>query len=136
MRETSLWRNLKTWYNVWNIWNTDSWDTQTFSTPRNWVYWMAKTLNNRFLGKYDEMSMLSRYWNKTWAIYASSDFNWHNNIKKCFWQVIKFIILVKNKIVWQIGNNMCYNLLYKQIWQKNGLLLCALYIKKHKEICK
>ncbi len=83
LAETSLWRNLKTWYNVWNIWNTDSWDTQTFSTPRNWVYWMAKTLNNRFLGKYDDMSMLSRYWNKTWAIYASSDFNWHNNIKKC-----------------------------------------------------
>lgn len=83
LAETWLWKHLKTWYNVWNIWNTDSWWTYSFESPREWILWMVKTLNNRYLSKYRSIDMLSRWWNKTWSIYASSSKNWHNNVVKC-----------------------------------------------------
>lgn len=85
LAETTLWKYLKTPYNIWNIWNTDSWATTTFPNARSWVYWMVKTLNNRYLSQYDEIRELSRYWNKDpkKPIYASSPDNWHNNIIKC-----------------------------------------------------
>ncbi len=83
LSETGLGRNLKTPYNVWNIGNTDSWATWDFENARQWVYWMWRTLNNRFLWEYKQMSKLSRYGNKTWAIYASSPLNWQNNMVRC-----------------------------------------------------
>lgn len=83
LAESGLGRNLKTAYNVWNIWNTDSWWTWDFENARSWVYWMVKTLNNSYLGWYNNMSKLSRYWNKKGSIYASSPVNWHNNMIKC-----------------------------------------------------
>jgi hypothetical protein len=83
LAETWLWNHLKTPYNVWNIWNTDSGWTWDFPNARAWVYWMWKTLNNKILGRYDKLSQLSRYWNKFGAIYASSSDHWHNNIVKC-----------------------------------------------------
>jgi len=83
LAETGLWNHLKTPYNVGNIWNTDSGWTWDFPNARAWVYWMWKTLNNKILGRYNKLSQLSRYWNKTWPIYASSDNHWHNNIVKC-----------------------------------------------------
>lgn len=89
LAESWLGRNLKTSYNVWNIWNTDSGSTWEFPNARSWVYRMAKTLNNQFLGGYNEMSKLSRYGNKTGPIYASSPINWHNNMVKCL-QALKW----------------------------------------------
>lgn len=83
LAETWLWKHLKTANNVWNIWNTDSWGTYDFTNPREWIYWMTKTLNNRYLRKSNSIDMLSRWWNKDWAIYASSSKNWHNNLVKC-----------------------------------------------------
>jgi len=83
LAETWLWRNLKTPYNVWNVWNTDSWWTWDFENARSWIYWIVKTLNNKFLLQYNDMSKLSRYWNKSGYIYASSPINWHNNMVKC-----------------------------------------------------
>jgi hypothetical protein len=46
---------------------------------------MTITFNNKYLSQYDEIDQLSRYGNKDESkpIYASSDFNWHNNIIKC-----------------------------------------------------
>lgn len=83
LSESGLGRNLKTPYNVWNIGNTDSWGTWDFENARQWVYWMGKTLNNKFLGHYQEMNKLSRYGNKNGAIYASSPVNWQNNMVRC-----------------------------------------------------
>lgn len=92
LAETTLWKYMKTANNIGNIWNTDSWSTITFPTPRSWIKAMARAFNNRFLGWYTEIQQLSRYGNKTGLIYASSDFNWHNNIIKCMshvkWQYI------------------------------------------------
>lgn len=85
LAETTLWKYLKTPYNIWNVWNTDSWSTYSFSSAREGVHWMAITFNNKYLSQYSEIDELSRYGNKDESkpIYASSDFNWHNNIIKC-----------------------------------------------------
>lgn len=83
LAETGLGRHLKTWYNVWNVGNTDSGDTKTFAWPRDGISWMTKTLNNRYLWRYNAISQLSRYGNNSWPIYASSPINWHNNIIRC-----------------------------------------------------
>lgn len=86
--ETGLWKHTKTENNVWNVWNTDSWATKTMWSAREWIRSIIFTLNNKYLWKYTELKDLSRYGNKTGSIYASSDFNWHNNITKCM-SVIK-----------------------------------------------
>jgi len=83
LAETGLWNHLKTPYNVWNVWNTDSWATRDFASPRDWIHAMAITFNNRYLWGYNKISMLSRYWNSDKPIYASSPVNWHNNIVSC-----------------------------------------------------
>ena len=84
LAESWLWRNLKTSYNVWNVWNVDSWWTWTMKTPRQWVWWMGHTLNNKYLRNYNEISRLSWYgrkWND--PIYASDPVHWHRNVTKC-----------------------------------------------------
>ena len=83
LAESSLGRNLKTPYNVWNVWNTDSGSTYDFPNARSGIYWMWKTFNNKFLSGYSKIEQLSRYGNKTGTIYASSPDHWHNNIVKC-----------------------------------------------------
>ena len=83
LAETTLWNHLKTSYNIGNIWNTDSWSTYSFDSSMEWVEWMAKTLNNKFLDKYTKLSELSRWGNDDGSIYASSSGNWHNNMVRC-----------------------------------------------------
>lgn len=85
LAETSLGRHLKTPYNVGNVWNTDSWSTYQFRSAREWIHWIAKTFNNKYLSQYFEIQDLSRYGNKDESkpIYASSELNWHSNITKC-----------------------------------------------------
>ena len=81
--DSSLWKALKTKNNFWNVWNNDRWDKVHFNSPIEWIEAIAKTLNNKYLGKYTTINDLSRYWNKDWAIYASSDENWHINVTNC-----------------------------------------------------
>lgn len=85
LAETTLGKNMKTPYNIWNVWNTDSWATKVYPNAQSWIYWMVRTLNNKYLWQYNAISQLSRYWNKNLKkpIYASSPDNWHNNIIKC-----------------------------------------------------
>jgi murein DD-endopeptidase MepM/ murein hydrolase activator NlpD len=83
LAETTLWNHLKTPYNIGNIWNTDSWSTYSFSSSMEWIEWMGKTFNNKFLKKYTKLSELSRWGNEDGSIYASSGWNWHNNIVRC-----------------------------------------------------
>ncbi|NDK08567.1 peptidoglycan DD-metalloendopeptidase family protein [Candidatus Gracilibacteria bacterium] len=86
--ETGLGKHTKTDNNVGNVGNTDSGATKTMGSPRDGVRSIVFTLNNKYLSKYTELKQLSRYGNKTGSIYASSEFNWHNNITKCM-SVIK-----------------------------------------------
>jgi len=83
LAETRLGHTLKTPYNVGNVGNTDSGGTYQFSSPGEWIHWMTKTLNNKYLWEYTQLSQLSGYGNTTGAIYASSPQNWHNNMIKC-----------------------------------------------------
>ncbi|MDD2566072.1 MAG: peptidoglycan DD-metalloendopeptidase family protein [Candidatus Gracilibacteria bacterium] len=83
LAETGLGKHLKTGFNVGNIGNTDSGGTYGFDSPREGIYRMVKTLNNRYLNKYNSIDMLSRRGNKNGSIYASSSSNWHNNVVKC-----------------------------------------------------
>ncbi len=94
LAESSLWVNLTTDYNVWNVWNTDGGDRVAYPNPRSWVYSIVRTLNNRFLGRYNTIDKLSCYWNSEAKlcdrskpvgefVYASSSDHWHNNIIKC-----------------------------------------------------
>ena len=83
LAETGLGRSLKTQYNVGNIGNTDSGDVSSFVSARDGIYWMGKTLDNRFLGKYQSLSDLSRWGNKDGTVYASSPKNWHENMVRC-----------------------------------------------------
>ena len=61
LAETTLGNHLKTPYNVGNIGNTDDGSTSQFASPSDGVAWMARTLNNKFLGKYTKVSELSRW---------------------------------------------------------------------------
>lgn len=94
LAETWLWRNLKTSYNVWNVWNVDSGGTWTMNNPRSWVWWMWHTLNNKYLWNYTKISQLSWYGKETpnSPIYASDPIHWHRNVTKCMstikWQYI------------------------------------------------
>lgn len=83
LAESTLGQHLKTQYNIWNVWNTDSGWTYTFTSAEEWIDWMAKTFNNRYLKKYTKVSELSRWWNPDGIIYASSPYNWHNNTIRC-----------------------------------------------------
>ena len=85
LAETTLGKYLKTPYNIWNVWNTDSGATIDFPNARAGIHAMTKTFNNRYLSQYSEIRLLSRYGNSDLSkpIYASSPFNWHNNITKC-----------------------------------------------------
>jgi len=83
LAESGLGNHLKTGFNVGNIGNTDSGGTYEFISARQGIYWMTKTLNNKFLGKYTTIDQLSRYGNKKGSIYASSSSNWHNNVVRC-----------------------------------------------------
>lgn len=83
LAETTLWNYLKTRNNIGNVGNTDGGDVVSFESPREWIYWMAATFNNKFLWSYDSVSELSRWGNSSWYIYASSNANWHNNIIRC-----------------------------------------------------
>ncbi len=83
LAESGLGKNLKTAYNVGNVGNTDSGGTYDFASAREGVYWMVKTLNNRYLGQYEGINDLSRWGNKGGSIYASSSKSWHTNVVRC-----------------------------------------------------
>ncbi len=80
--ETSF-KNFKTANNIWNVWNDDSWNTVVFSSPLAWAKALFNVFNNRYLGSYNTLNELSRYWNRDGFIYASSPYNRQKNIMNC-----------------------------------------------------
>jgi hypothetical protein len=63
--------------------NDDSGNTRTYDTVSDGIAALYNVLNNRFLQNYHTMDQLSRYGNDDGFIYASSPYNWQNNIMKC-----------------------------------------------------
>lgn len=87
--ETTLGKNMKTKWNIWNVWNTDSWWTIDYTSILRGFDAIGRTLNNKYLNEYMELRQLSRYWNKDWYIYASSEENRHLNIRNCLGMIYK-----------------------------------------------
>ena len=93
LAESSLWKNLTTPYNVWNVWNNDRWDRKGFDNARQWVYSIVYTLNNKYFKNYNALNLMSWAWRKTswlpwcwwewWPCYATDTNHWHNNVKRC-----------------------------------------------------
>ncbi len=81
--ESTLWQHLTTANNIWNVWNNDRWDRVSFGSALAWARLIYTTLNNVHLWKYNTVIELNWYGNKNWKIYASSPYNWQNNVIKC-----------------------------------------------------
>ncbi len=63
LAETTLGNHLKTANNIGNVGNTDNGSTMTFASPQEGIAAMARTFNNKYLGKYQKISDLSRWGN-------------------------------------------------------------------------
>ena len=73
VKETWLWKKLKTANNIWNVWNTDSWRVRYFNTPEEWIEAIWKAFNNGYLWKINQVKDLTRCYDKTKApVYATS----------------------------------------------------------------
>ncbi len=81
--ESWLGNNMASKWNIWNVGNNDRWDRRWYDWPRKWVEGIFNALNNRYLSGYYTIDKLSRYGNKTGAIYSSSNYNWYKNVIKC-----------------------------------------------------
>ncbi len=81
--ESWLWANMTTEWNVWNVGNNDRWDRVWYDSPEEWARMIFTTLVNQYLWDHNKLTDLSRYWNKNWSIYASSDENWQRNVTRC-----------------------------------------------------
>lgn len=87
--ETSWWKNwnyVSEWcYNIWNIGNNDRWDRRCYSTKRESLEAIWRTLSNQYLGGTQTLGCLSKAGSCTWwenkgHIYASSDWNWERTM--------------------------------------------------------
>lgn len=81
--ESGMWRNLSSAWNVGNVGNNDRWDRIDLWSALEWASLIFYALENEYLWWYPTLFNLSGYGNKSWSIYASSEFNWQNNIMKC-----------------------------------------------------
>lgn len=81
--DSSLWKHLKTVHNYGNVWNNDRGNKVSYTNLEQGFNAIWKTLTNKYLWGYISIDQLSRYWNVTGHIYASSIQNWHINIKNC-----------------------------------------------------
>ena len=88
--DSSLWQQLKTANNIWNVGNNDRWDTVSYDTKTDWIEAIFIVLNNQYLGDIYTIGYLS-CWGKTalWIkdcfqnkemVYATSKDNWNNNV--------------------------------------------------------
>ena len=97
--ETSWWhKGYGTWTcnNVWNVYNTDSWNRKCFDSYTEWLEAIWQTLNNKYLWNIKTLWCLSNWWScKDWDNnshrYATSDWNWERNMVAClstvYWEI-------------------------------------------------
>jgi hypothetical protein len=91
-RAETSYKNFKSTNNIGNVGNDDSGNTREFATVQEWIEALFNVLNNRYLGNYYTIDQLSRYGNSDGFIYASSPFNWQNNITKCLSSIYWYYI--------------------------------------------
>lgn len=81
--ESTLGQNLTTANNIGNVGNNDRGDRVWYAGPIIGAKLIYNTLNNAYLGDYNILLDYNGYGNKEGKIYASSQYNWQNNVTKC-----------------------------------------------------
>lgn len=90
--ETSLGRAFASANNIGNVGNNDRGDRVDKDSPLDGARAIYTTLNNGYLGGYNTIFELSGYGNQEGAIYASSEYNWQNNVSRCL-SIIKWYVV-------------------------------------------
>lgn len=81
--ESSLGRNLTTSNNIGNVDNNDGGKRVSYSGPMVGARLIYTTLNNRYLWQYNILLDYNGYGNPDGKNYATSKYNWQNNVTKC-----------------------------------------------------
>jgi len=90
--DSSLWQELTTSNNFWNVWNNDRGDRVHFKTAEEGIAAISKVLVGKYLLPNKKVWELSNGWRanlwlpKCWAwnyCYATSDDNWNVNVINC-----------------------------------------------------
>ena len=86
--DSNLGKSLKTTYNIGNVGNNDRGDEVHMSSIEEGIEAIAKTLNNQYLGTHSQVWQLSRGGgNLEGNVYASSPYNWNNNVINCLSEI-------------------------------------------------
>lgn len=85
--ETWLGHNMTSDWNIGNVWNNDRWNRKAFPDAYRGARSIFNALTNEYLWKHTTIDQLSRYWNATGSIYASSSENWQKNVVKCLTKI-------------------------------------------------
>lgn len=87
--DSNLWKQLASSYNLWNVWNTDGWNRLHLNSWSEWIEYIFRALNNKYLWKLTKVGELSNWWRKVlwmskcWKCYATSESNWNSNVINC-----------------------------------------------------
>lgn len=119
--ESTLGRNMTTEYNLGNVGNNDRWDRIAFKWPMVGARLIYTTLNNRYLWQYHILLDYNGYWNPDGKNYATSKYNWQNNVTKCLsmikWYYVPddFPVRIAPKPYWQwaIDPNAVTSVVYR-----------------------
>lgn len=93
--ESTLWLHLSTSNNIGNVGNNDRGDRIAYQSPLAWARLIYETMNNGYLGHYNTILELNGYGNEDGKMYATSEYNWQNNVTKCL-SMIKWFYVPDN----------------------------------------
>lgn len=90
--ESSLGTNLTTSYNIGNVGNNDRGDRIAYDSPLQGARLIYQTLNNRHLGGFATLAEVNGYGGGDGKKYATSEFNWQNNVTRCLTAIYGFYV--------------------------------------------
>ena len=90
--ESTLGRHLSTSNNIGNVGNNDRGDRIAYESPMGGARRIYTTLNNTYLGQYHILLDYNGYGNPDGKNYATSKYNWQNNVTKCLTMIKGYYI--------------------------------------------
>ncbi len=85
--ESTLGNHLSTSNNIGNVGNNDRGDRVSYAAPFIGARLIYTTLNNAYLGQYNIILDYNGYGNPDGKNYATSKYNWQNNVRNCLTQI-------------------------------------------------
>ncbi len=85
--ESTIGNHLSTANNIGNVGNNDRGDRVSYAAPLIGARLIYTTLNNGYLGDYNIILDYNGYGNPDGKNYATSKYNWQNNVTKCLTQI-------------------------------------------------